>query len=100
MSVVLVHFDCTLPLMTPSAIELSIFIGVDGCLCPSASSMIWMYTTSCAIIYKPGNCASVADSITCLMLCAVLRMATLFSGVVVSLERKNDHPLGFGIWDH
>ncbi len=39
-------------------------------------------------MYKPANPASVADDITCLMMCAMLRTAPLFCGMVMLLERK------------
>ncbi len=42
MSMALVCLSCTLPLMMPSAIALSVYSGVGGCMCPSFSSMILM----------------------------------------------------------
>ena len=48
-----------------------------------------MYTTPQAMLYNPINYASVADVITFLMTCDMLRMATLLAGIVVLLERKN-----------
>ncbi len=42
MSMALVCLGCTLPLMTPSAIALSVCSGVGGCMCPSSSRMIMM----------------------------------------------------------
>ena len=92
MSIDFVHFGCILPLVTASAIELSVCSGVSGCLCPISSSMILMQTASRAITYKPANSAYVADDITCLMMCAMLRTAPLFCGMVLSLERKKCPP--------
>ena len=51
-----------------------------------------MYTALRAIIYRPANSASVADDITCLIMCAMLRTAPLFCGIVLLLERKNCPP--------
>jgi hypothetical protein len=47
-----------------------------------------MYTALRAIIHRPANLASVADEITCLIMCAMLRMAPLFCGMVLLFERK------------
>ena len=45
MSIALVCLDCILPLMTVSAIALSVYSGVGSRLCPNCLSMILMYTT-------------------------------------------------------
>ncbi len=54
--------------------------------------MIWMYTASIAIMYGADSLALVANDITCLIMCAKLRMAPLFGGMVESLDRKNHLP--------
>ena len=92
MSMAFVCFGCTLPLITASAMTLSVCSGVGGCLCPKSSRMILMYTASCAIMYNPASSASVADDITFLMMCAIFSTAPLFGGMGVSLERKKCHP--------
>ncbi len=51
MSMALVCLGCTLPLMMPSVIALSVFSGVGGCMCPSSSRMILMKTALRAIMY-------------------------------------------------
>ncbi len=87
-----VHFDCTLPLITTSAIELSVCSGVGGCLCPNSSTMILMYTASLAIKYNPANSASVAEYITFLIMWAMFSTAQLFGGIGVSLDKKKCPP--------
>ncbi len=88
MSIALVLFGCILPLMTASAIALSVCIGVGGCLWPNSLSIILMYTASRAMMYSPTSSALVADDVTFLIMCAMLSTAPLFGGMVVSLERK------------
>jgi len=92
MSLAFVRLGCTFPLVTASAIELSVCSGVGGCLCPISLSMILMYTALRAIICRPANLASVAYNITCLIMCAMLSTAPLFCGMVLSLERKKCPP--------
>ncbi len=92
MSMALVHLGCILPLMTLSAIALSVCSGVGGCTWPSSSSMILMQMASQAIMYKPASSALVADDITFLMMCTMFSIAPLFGGTVVSLERKKCPP--------
>ncbi len=81
--------DCTLPLITASAIELLVCSSVGGCLCPVSSRMILMYTASLAIMYSPANSVSVDEDITCLIMWAMFSTALLFGGIGVSLDRKN-----------
>lgn len=49
-SMALVCFGCTFPLMMQLAIKLSVWRGVGDCLCPSSSRMMHMYTASHAMI--------------------------------------------------
>ncbi len=93
MSIALVCLGMNLPLTTPSAIELSVWSGVGGCLCPNSSRMILMYTASRAMMYNAANSASVADNMTCLMTWAMLRTAPLFGGMFAPLERKKCPPV-------
>jgi len=89
MSMAFVRFGCILSLTTPSAIELSVCNGVHGCLCPIFSSMILMHMASRAMMYSAANSASVVDDITCLIMCAMLSMAPLLTGILALLERKS-----------
>ncbi len=43
-------------------------------------------------MYRPASSASVAEDITFLMMCAMFRIAPLFGGTVVVLERKKCPP--------
>ncbi len=92
MPMALVCLNCTLPLMMPSAIALSVCSGVGGCMCLSSSRMILMQAALHAIMYRPVSSASVAEDITFLMMCAMFRIAPLFGGKFVLLERKKCAP--------
>ena len=87
-----VRFGCILPLMTASAIGLSVCIGVGGCLCPISSKMILMYTAYRAMMYNYANSASVANDITCFIIWAMLRTAPLFCGMLEFLYKKKWPP--------
>ena len=87
-----VRFGCILPLTTASAIELYVCSGMGGCLCPTYSKMILMYTASLAMIYKAANSASVANEITCFIMWAMFRTAPLFCGMVELLDKKKWPP--------
>ena len=50
MSMDFVRFGWILLSMTPSAVELSVCIGVLGCLCPNYWRIICMYAASMAAI--------------------------------------------------
>ncbi len=92
MSIALVRFGCTFPLITPSAIALSVCIGVGDCLWPISLRMICMYTASCAMMYSITSSASVADAITFFIMCAMLRMDLLLAGSCMSLDKKKCPP--------
>ena len=64
MFMALVCLGCTFPLITPSAIALSVCNGVGGCTQPSSSSMILMYTALQAIMHRPASSALVAEDRT------------------------------------
>ncbi len=83
-------FDCTLPLITASAIELLVCSSVGGFLYPSR--MILMYTASQAIMYSPANSASVAEDITCLIMWAMFSTVLLVGGIGVLLDRTKCLP--------
>ena len=92
MSIAFVLLGCTLPFTTASAIELSVCIGVGGCLWPSSSSTHLIYTASRAMMYNAASSASVADDMTFLMMCAMLRIAPLFGGSFVLYDIKKWPP--------
>ena len=92
MSMAFVLLGVIFPLITASAIELSVCSGVGGCLCPISSRMIRMYTASLAMMYNAANSASVADVMTCLIMCAMLSTAPLFCGMVALFDKKKCPP--------
>ena len=92
MSIALVRFGWTLLLTTPSAVELSVWIGVGGCLWPISLRMARMYTASRAMMYKAPSLALAADDITFLMIWAMLRTAPLFCGIAALFDRKKCPP--------
>ena len=74
MSIALVRLGCILPLHTAFAVALSVCNGVEGCLWPISVNTILIYTASRAMMYNAANSASVADVMTCLMMCAMLNV--------------------------
>ena len=75
MSIAFVRFGWTFPFVMASAIMLSVCNGVGGCVCLISSRMIRMYTASLAIMLRAASLASVADDMTCMIMCATLMMA-------------------------
>ena len=92
MSTPLVRLGVIVPLTILSAITLSIWGGVGGCACTSSLRIILMCTDSLAMMYRPDSSASVADIMTCLMMCAMLITAPLFGGTVALLDRRKCPP--------
>ena len=66
--------------MMPSAVELSVWIGVLGCLCPISSKIFLILTPFFALINNAPSSASAADDMTALMISATFKMAPLFGG--------------------
>ena len=87
-SIAFVRFGCILTFTTASSIELSVCNGVGGCLCPISSKMVLMYTASLSIMYNATNYDSVADDMTCFIMCNMLRNDLLFCGMVEPLDRE------------
>jgi hypothetical protein len=79
-SINLVRFGCIFELITPSAVELLVWIGVFGCGCPILARMHRKYTAYLAFINSAPNYASAADETTTSITFAVLSMAPLFRG--------------------
>ena len=88
MSIALIHFCCIFPLHIASAMMLSVCNVVGGCLCPIYSNIILMYTGLRAIMYSADSLDSIVDVMACLIMCAMLRIAPLFWGIVASLYKK------------
>ena len=81
MSIAFVRFGCIVCFTTPNAVELSICIGVGGCLCPISSSRCRIGTASRELIYSAPSSASAADDITAFIICATVNTAPLFVGL-------------------
>ena len=88
MSITFVSFGCIFPFHTASAMALYVCNGVGGCLCPIYSNIILVYTTSRAMMYSAASSASVADVMTCLITCVMLKIVPLLWGIVVLLDKK------------
>ena len=92
MSMALVHLGWMMLAMTPSAVELSILMGVGGCGCPISSSRCRSGIASRALMYKAPSSALAAEDITDLIICAIISIAPLFRGTSSFSERKKRPP--------
>ena len=88
MSMDFVYFGWILLLITTSAVELSIWIGVRGCLCPNSLRIIRMHAASLAAINREPSSALASNEIKFLMICEMTSMAPLFGGDVVFFDKK------------
>ena len=87
MSMAFVHLGCTLLLMMPSAVELSVWMGVRGCGCPISSNIIRSSTALHAFMYNPPNSAYDAEDMTDFIISAKFGIGPLGGGSDTSLER-------------
>ena len=92
MSIDLVRRGWMLLVTTPSAVLLSVWIGVRGCLCPISCSRCRMATAWDALMYNPANSASAALDMTDLMMLDVLMIAPLLGGSSTSDDMKKCPP--------
>ena len=92
MSMALVRLGWMMLVMMPSAVELSIWMGVGGCGCPNSSSRCRSGIASRALMYKAPSSASAAEDITALIICAIMSIAPLFHGMSSFSERKKWPP--------
>eukprot|EP00956_Cyclotella_meneghiniana_P040712 scaffold203044_cov46-Cyclotella_meneghiniana.AAC.1 len=72
----------------PSAVELSVCMGVGGCLWPISSNIFRSSTALRALIYNPPVSVSAADDMTALIISATLWMAPLLGGRGTFSDRK------------
>ena len=79
-------------LITPKAVVLLVCIGVGGFLCPMISSACRAGIASLQFINRAPSLASVAEDITALMIWETVRTASLFDGMVSSLNMKKCPP--------
>ena len=80
MSMVIVYLSWILLFTTPSSVKSTVWIDVAGCVRPNTTHICWMYNASLVVIKSALNSASVAEDMTCLMICAMFRMALLLGG--------------------
>ena len=92
MSIDFVPFGCIFPLHTASAVALSVCNGIGGYLCRISSKIILMYMDLRAMMYSGSSLASVADVMACLIMCVMLRIVTLFWGILASSYKKKCPP--------
>ena len=88
MSIDFVAFDMILLLINPSAVLLSVCIGVSGCGWPISSSVLRVGTAVFALMNRAPNSASAADDMTFLIICEMLRTAPLFGGFSSLFDKK------------
>ena len=92
MSMAFVALGKILLLMIPSAVELSVWMGVRGCSCPMAWRIFLMWMASRELMNSPPSSASAAEVMTALMMVETVRMAPLSGGIGSSFERKKCPP--------
>ena len=88
MSIDFVAFAIILLLMSPYAVELSVWIGVRGWGCPISRRVILVGTAVFALRKSAPNSALAADDITVRMICEMLSTAPLLGGFSLLFERK------------
>ena len=91
-SIAFIRLGCILLLMTPSAVELSVWIGVRGCGCPSLASICRKHTASFALRNSAPNSTSAADDITALIIVPMVRIAPLLGRLSTSSDRGKCPP--------
>ena len=76
-------------LTMPSAVVLSVYIGVGGCLCPISSSVVLAGTAFLQLMKSAHSSASAADDMTALTILDIVVTAPLFGGSsVLSVMKK------------
>ena len=86
MSMDLVFRGMVVSLVTPTAGELSHWMGVLGCGHPILMSDWFSGTIYLAMVKRPSSSASEADEMTFLIICAIVRTGLLWRGIGTSSE--------------
>ena len=81
MSIALRPFGMVLFVSSACAVELSVFIGVRGCRCPSSSSVCHIDTAIFALMNSAPSSASAADDMTAFIICDKFRTTWLLVGM-------------------
>jgi hypothetical protein len=77
MSIILLCRGTIVLLVTPAAVELSVWIGLFGWGQPMSIRVWWFGIISCAVMKRAASSALDADAMTNLMIWAIERMAPL-----------------------
>ena len=85
-------FFITLLFTTPSAMVLSVCIGVGDCLCPKYSSVVCAGMVSRQLMKRAPISASIADDMTVLMIWEIVRIEQLLLGMGSLLDMKKGPP--------
>ena len=94
MSIAFIYFGLMVMLVTQFVVEVSVWIGVVGCVYHISVKIFLMYTSSFTLMNSVLNSVSTADDITALMSWAVLEMDPFVGGFCHCLNQKS-HPLCF-----
>ena len=89
MSIDLSRLLAMLLVTTPSAVVLSVCIGVGGCLWPIASNARRAGIASLQLMKRDLKSASAAEDMTAFMICEMVRTDPLFGGTAESPYMKN-----------
>ena len=84
MSMDLVLCGMMVLLVTPTAVELSHWMGVLGCGHPILMSAWRSGTISLAMVKRPASSASEVDDMTFLIICTIVRTGPLWRGIGTS----------------
>ncbi len=90
------NFFITLLFTTPSAVVLSVCIGVGGCLCLEYSSVFRAGMASRQLMKRVPISASTADEMTALMIWEIVRIKPLLLGMGSLLDIKKCLPALLG----
>ncbi len=88
MSIILICFGTIVLFVTPTAVELSVWIGVCGCGHPMSLRVCRWGTISRAIIKHAASSASATKAMKNLIMVAIVRTAPLKRGDGSSSKRK------------
>jgi hypothetical protein len=88
MPIILDCFGTMVLFVTPTAVELSVWIGLHGCGHPISMSVCWWGTILWATIKSAASSASAAGAMTNLIMVAIVRTMPLKHGDGLSYKRK------------
>ena len=92
MSIDLSRLLAMLLVTTPSAVVLSVCIGVGGCFWPIVSNAWRAGIASLQLMKRAPNSASAADDMTALTICEMARKDPVFGGTAELSDKKKCPP--------